>query len=200
MGIKLIGVSGVAGAGKDTVGNILVENHGFLRMAFGDYVKKTVAAAFGWPEHLLHDSAFKASTSDYWNISVRRALQLTGTEAIRGTFGADHWVKRWIMDYAMIKDKTSVVVTDVREEHEADAIRGLGGLIVHVDRRGAGLKGEEAKHSSEKMIGVDDRDLILLNNGTIDELQRYVNDIVQYIEIKSVTHPHLNLRNYTEQA
>ena len=183
MGLKLIGIHGKAGSGKDTLGNFLVEDHNFHRMAFADPVKLAASAIFGWPLSNLHDPVFKKSYSDYWKISVRQAIQMTGTEAVRGTFGDAHWVNRWLIDYAKYVDKQSVVVTDVREEIEADCIRDLGGVIVHLERSEAGLTGLEGMHSSEKGVSFNPaHDVRISNNGTLVDLWRASGSLIEFIE------------------
>ena len=38
----IIGLAGYAGAGKDTVGNILIEKHNFRRIAFADKIRSFI--------------------------------------------------------------------------------------------------------------------------------------------------------------
>ena len=200
MGLKLIGIHGKAGSGKDTLGNYLVEDHNFHRMAFADPVKAAVAIIFDWPLEKLHDPEFKKTFSDYWGISVRQATQKTGTEAVRGTFGNDHWVKRWLLDYVKIEKKRSVVVTDVREEAEADCIRAMGGVIVHLYRDEAGLSGTEATHSSEKGITFrSTHDIEINNNGTLVDLWRASGALIQFIETITAENEKCPIKNLVLQ-
>ena len=183
MGIKLIGIHGKAGAGKDALASAFIEDHGFVRLAFADSAKRATAEIFGWTPELMHNDDFKKSMSDYWGITVRQAMQKFGTEAVRGTFGNDHWVKRWNMDYAKLNETFSVIVPDVREDIEADFIRGLGGLVIHINRPGAGLAGFEAAHSSERGIRFDQRqDIRIANDGTLRELQANAHKVITFIE------------------
>ena len=182
MGLKLIGITGKARAGKDTFARILVEDHGFKRMAFADPVKVASAIIFGWPIEQVFDDSFKTFRSDYWGLTVREAFQRVGTEAIRGEFGDDHWIKRWLLDYSRVKDIMSVVVSDVRSEAEAEAIRSLGGMIVHLHRDKAGLQGSEGQHSSEAGIAFGERDINIDNNGALHQLENQVHILIQFIE------------------
>jgi hypothetical protein len=63
-------------------------------------------------------------------------LQLLGTEATKPVFGDDIWLKRWFLSYSAVRDTDHVVVPDVRFDVEADAIRRLGGTIIHIVRPG----------------------------------------------------------------
>lgn len=184
MGLKLIGVTGKARSGKDTVATILVEEHGFVRTAFADPLKQAAAILFDWPPELAFSDSIKEHLSPFWNMTGREIMQKFGTEAMRGTFGEDFWVKRWVTEYARLSPKHSIVVSDVRTETEAKAIRGLGGIILHIVRKGAGLSGAEGQHSSEAGIKFDSEgDLWVNNNGTMAELESEMNRIIAFIEI-----------------
>ena len=182
MGIKLIGIHGKARSGKDTMANFLVENHGFTKMAFADPIKWAVASAFGIPLGEVYSDEFKEMTHPTWGMTGRQILQLFGTEAMRDTFGIHFWVRRWMMDYGKLRTVSSVVVSDVREEHEAGAIRELGGLIVHLRRDSAGLGGVEGDHSSEAGIKVEERDIVITNNDTLQRLEVETSNVVYFIQ------------------
>jgi hypothetical protein len=199
MGLKLIGVHGKARSGKDTVARILGDEHGFVRTAFADPLKAASAVLFGWPVDLAFSDEIKGYKSPLWNdLTGREIFQKFGTEAMRGTFGDDFWIKRWACDYSRLRKKHSIVVSDVRTNIEADMIRGLGGLILHVERRGAGLSGLEAFHSSERgIIFNKGTDLRLENNGTLEELEDEVHRIVAFIEVSG---KELGFRNEVEEG
>ena len=182
MGIKLIGIHGKARAGKDTFANFLVENHGFTKMAFADPIKWAVASAFGIPLGEVYSDEFKTTVHPTWNLTGRQILQQFGTEAMRDTFGRHFWVRRWMMDYSKLRTVSSVVVSDVREEHEAEVIRELGGLIVHLLRDSAGLGGVEGNHSSEAGIKVEERDIVIHNNDTLQRLEVETSNVVYFIQ------------------
>ena len=182
MGIKLIGIHGKARSGKDTFANFLVENHGFTKMAFADPIKWAVASAFGIPLGEVYSDEFKTTVHPTWGMTGRQILQLFGTEAMRDTFGIHFWVRRWMMDYGKLRTVSSVVVSDVREEHEAEVIRELGGLIVHLRRDNAGLGGVEGNHSSEAGIKVEERDIVITNNDTLQRLEVETSNVVYFIQ------------------
>ena len=91
----IIGLAGYAGAGKDTVGNILIEKHGFRRVAFADKIRSLVYDINPQVGGLtLKDIVDK----DGWDVAkaipeVRRLLQDTGI-AGRNLLGEDIWI--WI--------------------------------------------------------------------------------------------------------
>ena len=49
----ILGLVGYIGAGKGTVRDILVRNHGYHGFAFADALKDAVATIFTWPRGLL---------------------------------------------------------------------------------------------------------------------------------------------------
>ena len=199
MGLKLIGVHGKAQSGKDTIARVLVEEHGFVGMAFTDPLKAAASILFNWPPEIAFSDEIKTHQNPLWNdLTGREIFQKFGTEAMRGTFGDDFWIKRWACDYSRLRKKHSIVVSDVRTNIEADMIRGLGGLILHVERRGAGLSGLEAFHSSERgIIFNKGTDLRLENNGTLEELEDEVHRIVAFIEVSG---KELGFRNEVEEG
>lgn len=176
----LLGIAGKARSGKDTVGRLLWRNHGFETMAFAEPVKTAVHDTFGlMPLHLCDDS-YKDVYHDYWGMTTRELYQRFGTEAMQGTFGPDIWVKAWTQRYITLRSRDcDVVVTDVRFEHEAKAIRDWGGHIVHLWRPEAGLKGSEGAHVSEAGIEKDVFDYQIENTGTLEDLELAVADMVK---------------------
>lgn len=183
MGKRLIGLTGLARSGKDTFAMLLHERHGFKRMAFADPVKLTAVPLFGFSYEYVFSDQFKSEVQQPWGLTGREILQKLGTEAIRGTFGDDFWIRRlidaYLVTYAGIE---SVVVTDVRFENEAKAIREQGGVIIHIKRRSAGLSGAEANHSSEQGVCLGERDLIIGNDGSLDELLDKVNLLIAFLD------------------
>lgn len=59
--MKTIGLTGLAGSGKDSVGKILVEEFGGMGMSFAEPVKRMTAAAMGCDREKLEERAFKDS-------------------------------------------------------------------------------------------------------------------------------------------
>lgn len=167
---KLIGIAGRAGAGKDTLADILFERFGVTKIAFADPLKQAAAVAFGLPTKTFHDRNLKEQHNEYWGMTHRKILQLFGNDALKPHFGDDFWVKRWLMTFSSIRSTDSVVVPDVRFENEANLIRGLGGVIVHVIRPGLSVSADAAAHNSEAGIQLHERDVIINNMGTLDQL------------------------------
>jgi len=175
--MKLIGITGKARSGKDTIAKHLWAEHEFTRIAFADPLKAAAKSIFGLTDAQTWGDTLKEVAIPYWGMSPRQMFQLLGTEAVKGTFGPDTWVKRWTISYDLLKDTDHIVVPDVRTDLEAQAIRNLGGAIVKVVRNTSGLEGETAKHSSECGLTVAP-DFTIANNGAFADLYYHINTIV----------------------
>lgn len=162
----LIGLTGAAGAGKGSVAHFLVHRHGFAEIAFADPLYAAVEAITGISQTKLKDRRHKEEPIDWIGKSPRELLQLLGTEFGRKMVKESLWVDR-----AMRRVIPFTVITDVRFDNEAAAIKGRGGVIWEVVRPGqACLVGEAASHESEHGIMRDLVDLTLFNEGTLDDL------------------------------
>lgn len=182
MAKKLIGLAGKAGAGKDTVADYLWEKEEAIKIAFADALRAAACSIFGLGSCNFTDRGLKEAEVEYWGMSPRRMLQLLGTEATKPVFGDDIWLKRWFLSYSAVRDTDHVVVPDVRFDVEAEALRSLGGRIIHIVRPGFGLGGDSAAHVSEAGIEPGDGDFYLLNDGTVHDLYLKVDQIWETIK------------------
>lgn len=171
----LIGLCGAAGCGKNTVADILCDRHNFMQLAFADAIYRAVGAVTGVPVETLRDRAVKDSPLPGVGVSPRRLLQTLGTEWGRKMIANDIWIRKTLRDVerleACVKCETGIVITDVRFDNEASAIKARGGTIWKVVRGGGScLSTDAAAHESEGGVTADLIDLAVLNNGTLEEL------------------------------
>lgn len=61
---KLLGLSGLAGAGKDATADILVRDHGFVKVSLADPMKRICADVFDWDEERLWGPSEKRNEPD----------------------------------------------------------------------------------------------------------------------------------------
>jgi hypothetical protein len=172
----IIGLSGYAQSGKDEIAKVLSE-HGFERAAFADTLREAlialnpmagyglfltdVVSMFGWEE----------AKRNY--PEVRRLLQRMGTEAGRNIFGEQIWVNKTL---GKLDSQKHYIITDVRFQNEADAIRDLGGQMWRVVRPGHGpVNG----HSSEVDLDNYVFDYVVENKGDLEELKTLVLALVK---------------------
>lgn len=138
----IIGLVGPRGSGKTTIARAL-ERRGWVRESFSAPLKAAVATIFGWDEDMVDGAdpalrEMRESPDPWWSrrlgreIVPRRMLQIVGTELLRGGIHDDLWVAS--LERRVERLRCPVVVDDVRFPNEADALRGMGGLIVGVRR------------------------------------------------------------------
>src|SRR6056300_601281 len=138
----IIGICGLIGSGKGTVGDTLVEQ-GYTKISFADKLKDGVATIFGYDRAMLEGDTdvsrdWREQEDFFWTqetgrkITPRIILQEFGTDCMRNGYFDGVWVsllKKHIMD-----NPGNYVVRDVRFRNEQDMIRELGGQIWRVQR------------------------------------------------------------------
>ena len=151
--VRLIGLVGKAGSGKDTLADAIAVD-GWEKVAFADSLKRMCIDYLG----LSHDDAYtqegKMKFNETWGMTNRAILQKVGTDAMRNGFDKDVWVKiLGIRIRKMLDEGRKVVVTDCRFDNECQMIEDMGGLVVEVVRdASSNLSGEEQKHASEQPV------------------------------------------------
>jgi len=168
----LIGLTGRARSGKSTAAEHLVGTYLLEHYAFADPLRDGLMAIFN-----LDPTDFEGDRKEqplvWLDLSPRQLMQSMGTEWARNIVHPDVWVKlgEQNLDY-MSKALGAVlgfVISDVRFENEAELIRRRGGTVIHISRSDAQSVNP---HISEAGIAVHQHDLIVRNNGTIDEFLR----------------------------
>jgi hypothetical protein len=158
----IIGIAGLAGAGKDTVGYTLPERV-FVRRNFADPLKRIAQDLFGFTiDHLWGASQLRNIPYPEWDgLTPRKALQVIGTDMAR-QLHRDVWVRAW--GGSLPVDGTHVFVTDVRFPNELAAIADRGGFTAWIDRGTPRVLAHS--HASERSIGPKDCHWTIDNTGT----------------------------------
>lgn len=172
----IIGLSGKARAGKDSVAQILVEEYGFTRLAFADVIKACVytldpiISLSGLRlQHLVDTNGWEAA-KDF--PEVRRLLQVFGTEVGRNLIDEQIWIE---MTLAGAKASSNIVISDVRFRNEAEEIKYQGGQVWRITR----ATGDVIDfHRSETELDSWTFDYYVPNNGTLDDLKNEVKEIM----------------------
>jgi CRISPR/Cas system CSM-associated protein Csm4 (group 5 of RAMP superfamily) len=175
----IIGLTGYAQSGKDTLANLLVENYGYTRVAFADKIRDFLYEMNPMVDTVAFEPIFlkERVDRDGWEVAkqnphIRRALQNAGVAA-RKTFGEGFWVHEAMK--SMLEDPRpdmNYVITDVRFLNEADMIRANKGQMWRVKRNG--VEAVNA-HISESQLDGYPVDQIFTNNGSIDDLKELLN-------------------------
>jgi hypothetical protein len=142
----IIAFTGLAGAGKSTAAAHLVKHRGFERVRFAGPLKAMMLALGCTTEQV--DGSEKETPCDLLGGKTpRHAMQTLGTEWGRDLIASDLWIRAWNAALAKVPAGVPVVVDDCRFPNEADAVNAAGGILVRIERPGAGATGYQ--HSSE---------------------------------------------------
>ncbi len=172
--VKLVGLLGTKGVGKDTVGDYLVSRYGYEKRAFATPIKEACAVLFQLPSARFEGDEKEVCDPEH-GLSPREMMQLVGTDFFRDLVRHDFWIRHFQRWYANRQTPPHrVVVTDLRFQNEVDIIKALGGVVWRVTREDDGQPGRHTltdHHITERGVaelqGVDD---VLANNGSLDEL------------------------------
>ena len=205
---KIIALVGFKGSGKDTVGNILKNEYGFVTTSFAKPLKSALCEMFDWKPEMLDgltpDSRKWRETPDpFWSdhfkktITPRYMMQQFGTEIVRNKLNNNFWTLRCRKEIENID--SNIVVTDARFLNEIDMIRELGGEIVWIRRDPLPkhfnqsillnrqrsfikpllkpfLRSLSGIHASEREWIGTNFDRIIMNNSSLEELNKKVSD------------------------
>jgi len=167
----IIGLSGYAQSGKDTVAKYLVDNHGFERVAFADPIRDLLYEINPIVSTVASEPMYLRGSVDRdgWEIAkkapeVRRLLQVLGVGA-RKVIDEELWVTKALR--TMSGDK-NYVITDVRFQNEATTLRLSGAQIWRVERKGVDAVNS---HVSEHDLDNWEFDAYIHNNSTLQELE-----------------------------
>lgn len=196
--MKIIGLAGPAGSGKDTVCGYALEwckEQGIYgeRFAFADSLKRSAAACFGIPasealdfcnrmkqpgvqvvvNSLEFDPEEPPLVDTYATVSGREFLQHYGTEAHRDVFEPEFWVTALNGKLSTAADEgvEACFITDTRFPNEAEYVYRNHGEIWHISRPG-GHKVEA--HASEQGLDFAEGDLGIPNLGSLPDLRGFV--------------------------
>jgi hypothetical protein len=163
----IIGLSGYAQSGKDTVAELLCLNYGFKRISFALPMRDAIYTLNPLVEgnnrivDLVDEYGWDVAKA---NPEVRRLLQVFGTEVGRSLFGETFWIDQ---AFKRAEEYERVVFSDVRFPNEASAIQAKGGDVWRINRHNhAPVNGHKSEHAMDNFMFKH----VLYNDGTIDDL------------------------------
>ena len=204
--MRLIGISGKIGAGKDTVGVIIrqlaITNNGadWDIRKFAGKLKIVASLLTGISIEKFEDQEFKKTIlGPEWGketksnplnaiepfnditfvemMSVRDLLQKLGTEAMRNGLHQNTWVNALFADF---KEDMHWIITDMRFPNEYKAIKDKGGITIRVNRPGHGTSMTDlaSAHPSETALDGFEFDYTINNDGDLEKLISLVREIL----------------------
>jgi len=177
----IVAICGMKRCGKDTVANRLfglLPNYKHEKISAP--LKAVCGTLFNWPNSQMEDDT-KDDVDPRWGISPRTALQFVGTEVMQykmqellPDIGRKFWIKK-LLDGNI---NSNMIISDMRFVHEYDMIRAhrAHSLVIKVTRPSLL---NTSNHSSEKEWELIKEDVLICNNGTIDELYARVDHVIK---------------------
>lgn len=178
----IIGLTGYAGTGKDTVRGLLETGFGYIGFAFADPIRAMLRELFTMhaiSADYMDSRALKESTIPELGVSYRQLAQTLGTEWGRRCLADDIWVKLANQHMHALSLQHGAtpglrfVVSDVRFVNEAQWIKDQGGEIWRVERPGIA---PVRAHTSESELYHFKADRIVNNHGNLVQLFASVMD------------------------
>jgi len=170
----IVGISGKAGHGKNTLGMFIAMN-----LRGRGITSKTVALA----DHLKLDAQQYMGWNGEKDAVGRFALQKYGELMRQGN--PNYWIKR-LETPAMMASNDVYIITDIRYKNEAEWLRKNGGFIVRVEATKDGEPIPSDDHISETDLD-DWKDwdwMVTAEYGDLDTLWKYAVRIAEMVVYK----------------
>lgn len=173
----LIGIAGPAQSGKSTLAGEfrrLVEFRGqkYREQPFAGPLKRMLASIGVDVSDLSKNTPVPFLDG---SVTPRIMMQTLGTEWGRSLL-PDLWLRVWRCE--LDNSAHTVCVPDVRFDNEADLIRELGGVIIHVQRKPTADMLAVPAHVSEVGITRTKGDIILRNDRGIEKMAQLAAQIL----------------------
>lgn len=204
----VIGIIGKAGSGKDTVGEIMHKflaqrdardnnyskdkTYNWQIRKFADKLKQMISILTDTPLEVIEDPMVKeAPLGDEYKLvtyksgkvkkttehTIRTLMQTLGTSWGREMISPDLWVNTLFKNY---KEGSKWIITDVRFENEAKAIKDRGGLLIKISSPNE----YSFAHTSETSLdNFTKYDSIIDNSGTLEDLEIQVISILKFYRL-----------------
>ena len=188
--MSIVAFLGKARSGKDTCGDFLVQHYGYKKYSFADPLKGALRELFGFTHEQLYGSK-KEQVDTRWNISPREAMQVIGTEIAQYTFPKvmpglqtvvpeNGFFVKCFQNWRKNHMRDALVITDVRFEHEIEALLSMGATLIYINRPEEYITTNVRKHSSEEVSKFKHfAHYTVENTGTLEELYSNVTHILE---------------------
>lgn len=165
---QLVAFTGLAQSGKTTASNFLVKKFGFIRCSFATPIRMMLGT-LGVTDEDMRDRKH-IEHPRLCGKTPREAMQTLGTEWARRHIGDCLWVNQMRERLLITLSQSDAVLDDLRFDNEAQMIKDLGGVIIHIGRPGL----RQMQHESERGITASLVDASIFNIGPLDDLYEAV--------------------------
>ena len=186
MKVVKIALCGKARAGKDTVADHLFFHYGFYKIAFADKMKKVAHEVFFDVPYSPKPRRLYQDFGEY----CRKIDPLVWVKHVEDT------IATWEQYSEQVKhDSFHIVVTDMRNEIEANWARENGYTVIKIEadyevradralRTGQAFTPEAMAHSSEQAVDNIGYDYIVYNNDTFEHLFEQIDAIMNDLGVE----------------
>ncbi len=182
----IIGLSGKARAGKDTA-FIYFSYNNFVRMALADPLKELCRKMFHLTKEQT-DGSMKEVVDTRYSVTPRDILIKVGNDL--RSIHENVWIDQLLLKVKSLPSDSKIVITDIRYQNEANAIKAVGGYLGRLERhpsRGKDVSPEAQASRSETDLdnytGWDWK-LEADKNETPQDLERWVQGIMNQLRSK----------------
>lgn len=198
---KIIAICGAKRCGKDVLAEHLVNKYNYERVAFANPLKIAVKNLFNFDDDQVgigkdEGTDRKDIVDERWGITPRAALQFFGTEIMqekiqellpnmKRNFFANT-LKNYIENAENSGNDKRYVISDLRFIHEHEMLLNMPNIsindimIIRVIRPSENRAKEQEPHISELEYVNIPYDIIMINNGTIDDYIRRFEQIISF--------------------
>lgn len=188
----IIGLTGYARSGKDTVGKILTDHYGFHRVAFGDVLKAVAEDVNPYVElghndpdvvpYLSNIEGLLEAFGDWENVKdecppARQFLVDLGNSLRKRIPGVESSVT-----FAAAQEHTAVVNTNVYHREEIEQIQAAGGIVLRVVRPGIGPANEDERRTGSVTV-----DGTVVNDGSLDKLHVNLDLVLRHLNVREAS-------------
>ena len=126
-------------------------------------------------EYVHHIEHLVSQYSDFW--SVRKFMQMLGTDIVVNLCDEQFWNRCMFNEFLNEIDssKDYFIISDIRQDHEIELMRSIGAKIIFVERP---LNNSISDgHITEKGLEPLADDIVIINDGTIEDLKQKLKDL-----------------------
>jgi hypothetical protein len=179
-------VTGLKRSGKDTLGNYLVKNYGYIKAQPIACFKAAIQDWFDFSDDQMNNTRAKEKIDPRWGISPRKLMQLFGTDLMKTCLGNlapeyalvtgnNLWAKIF-KEWYLKQPDGKYVVCDWRFPEEREIFGNLEGIttVRVINNRVV----SSDTHISEQHIMKMSVNFEITNNGTLEEFYKNIDKVV----------------------
>lgn len=112
--------------------------------------------------------------------TVRRLMQTLGTDIVCNLVDRMYWLKLFAINYvdSFHDDLDFYIVPDTRQDHELDAARAMGAMVIHVVRPEQESLQKDT-HITEAGLPIRDGDIVITNDGSLEDLYSKIEKVIK---------------------